>query len=201
MLVATPTLPVLTDRPYDGCMTRAPTEAAGSATHEAFDRFVAERRVPLQRFLVNLGVAAEDARDLVQEGFLRLLRYRDRADPAEWTPLAYRIVLNLHRDRQRQAAQREATVPLELAEAPSHEPTPEHHVADHQQLMLARQAILELPPRCREVYLLNRVEALSYPAIAARCGISVKAVEKHISRALRELRSKVDRLLASRDLP
>lgn len=201
MLNACLTLPDGAIAPYDARMTRDPSEAARPDTRTAFDRFVEERRVPLQRFLVNLGVAPEDAKDLVQEGFMRLLRYREGTQPAEWTPLAYRIVLNLHRDRQRQAVHREITAPLELAEEPSHEPTPEHHFADQQQLMLARQAILELPPRCREVYLLNRVDALSYPAIAARCGISVKAVEKHISRALRELRAKVDRLLDSRDPP
>ncbi|WP_067646271.1 RNA polymerase sigma factor [Dokdonella koreensis] len=185
-------------------MSREPSTPVGAASRVPFDRFVDERRGPLQRFLVNLGVGSEDAKDLVQEGFLRLLRYRDTTPPDEWTPLAYRIVLNLHRDRQRQAATRET--PLfdtddDLSTHASPEPSPEHLATDQQHLMLARQAILELPPRCREVYLLNRVDALSYPAIAARCGISVKAVEKHISRALRELRGKVDRLLASRGTP
>ena len=40
-----------------------------------------------------------------------------------------------------------------------------------------------LPERCREVFLLHRVESLSYSQIAARCGISVSAVEKNIARA------------------
>jgi RNA polymerase sigma-70 factor (ECF subfamily) len=40
-----------------------------------------------------------------------------------------------------------------------------------------------LPERCREVFLLHRVESLSYSQIATRCGISVSAVEKNIARA------------------
>jgi len=51
-----------------------------------------------------------------------------------------------------------------------------------------RAAVLRLPPRCREVYLLNRIEDMSYTEIARHCGISVKAVEKHIGKALSLLR-------------
>jgi RNA polymerase sigma-70 factor (ECF subfamily) len=56
-----------------------------------------------------------------------------------------------------------------------------------------RAAILALPPRCRAVYLMNRMDGLSYSEIARRCGISAKAVEKHMSRALRELRDARER--------
>jgi len=43
------------------------------------------------------------------------------------------------------------------------------------------------------VYLLNRIDGLSYSQIAQHCGISVKAVEKHIGKALSLLRSKLKR--------
>jgi RNA polymerase sigma factor (sigma-70 family) len=45
------------------------------------------------------------------------------------------------------------------------------------------EAVSLLPERCREVFLLHRVENLSYSQIATRCGISVSAVEKNIARA------------------
>ena len=51
-----------------------------------------------------------------------------------------------------------------------------------------RAAILQLPLRCRQVYLLNRIDGMSYPQIASHCDISVKAVEKHIGKALTMLR-------------
>jgi RNA polymerase sigma-70 factor (ECF subfamily) len=38
---------------------------------------------------------------------------------------------------------------------------------------------------------LNRIEGMSYTEIAEHCGISVKAVEKHISKALRLLRERL----------
>lgn len=169
----------------------------------AFERFIDERRGALLRFVANLGAQQEDAKDLVQETLLRMMRYRDSAPAQEWTPLAYRILLNLYRDKQRQSANAHHVHFVEMDDQvtyqASQEKSPERTASDIQQLEHARAAILSLPDRCREVYLLNRIEGLSYPAIAQHCGISVKAVEKHISRALRELRAKVDRTLSAQE--
>src|SRR3546814_15848193 len=58
-----------------------------------------------------------------------------------------------------------------------------------QELELAKRVIGRLPPGCRHVFLLSRSHGLSNLEIAARCGVSIKLVEKQISRALRELRA------------
>lgn len=188
---------------YDGRMTSDLQKASPAPDASEFDRFVEGRSAALLRFVANLGAQPEDAKDLLQETLLRMMRYRDSAPAHEWTPLAYRILLNLHRDKQRQAANTRHVPFVEMddqtTQQSSHGKSPERTVSDIQQLEHARAAILSLPDRCREVYLLNRVEGLSYPSIAQRCGISVKAVEKHISRALRELRAKVDRTLSAQE--
>lgn len=46
-----------------------------------------------------------------------------------------------------------------------------------------------LPPQCRNVYKLSREENLKNKEIAARLDISEKAVEKHITKALTEIRN------------
>jgi RNA polymerase sigma factor (sigma-70 family) len=189
--------PNCTSRLYDDEMNPRPPLLSIIGKSSAFDQFVEERTVALQRFVTNMGAGTEDAKDLVQETLIRLMRYRDSAPPEEWTPLSYRILLNLYRDRQRQAASggQVQFVPIDeqVAQRSTEGRSPETRFSDQQQLSLAREAILGLPDRCREVYLLSRIENLSYPTIAQRCGISVKAVEKHISRALRDLRAKIDR--------
>jgi RNA polymerase sigma-70 factor, ECF subfamily len=53
-------------------------------------------------------------------------------------------------------------------------------------------AIGNLSDRCREVFLLNRQQGLSYPQIAATLQISVKTVEIHMSRALSALRQALE---------
>jgi len=45
----------------------------------------------------------------------------------------------------------------------------------------------EMPPRRRDVFLLHRIDELTYPQIARKLGISIKAVEKHIHLALKQL--------------
>lgn len=180
---------------YDFDMTG--TRGTTASNDDLFRRFVEDRREGLTRFLVNLGVGSEDARDIVQDGMMRLLRYKDSSPADEWTPLSYRIVLNLHRDRLRRESTRGTPVSLGHvaweSDLPSTIESPEQLAIDRQHLVMVRDAIQALSPRCREVYLLNRVDGLTYPAIADRCGISVKAVEKHISNALRDLRRRVDR--------
>lgn len=54
-----------------------------------------------------------------------------------------------------------------------------------------KKAILDLPKKCQLVFSLSRYSDKSNKEIAEELNISVKAVEKHISRALRELRIKL----------
>jgi RNA polymerase sigma-70 factor (ECF subfamily) len=44
--------------------------------------------------------------------------------------------------------------------------------------------LANLPPKCRLAFMLNRFDGLTYPQVAARMGISVKMVEKHITSSL-----------------
>lgn len=55
-----------------------------------------------------------------------------------------------------------------------------------------RAGIDTLPEKCRQAFVLNHYEHLSYKAIAQEMGISVKTVEKHISKALQVLRRELN---------
>lgn len=57
------------------------------------------------------------------------------------------------------------------------------------------KAINELPPKARQVFLLNREEGLTYKEIANHLSISVKTVESQISRVLKILRSRLSQYL------
>lgn len=57
-------------------------------------------------------------------------------------------------------------------------------VALRQRLQHLQKIIERLPPRCREVFWLLRVEGYTQPEIAERMGISLKTVEGHVARAL-----------------
>lgn len=160
------------------------------AVAPGFEQFVREHRPLLVAFL-RRRISDEDAQDVAQETMVRLMRYGGQPVEA-LRPLMYRIGLNAVADRGRRDASRLAHAHVSLEDdvlaLPSVEPAQDERVAHQQALAAVRSAVLRLPPRCREVYLLNRIEDMSYTEIARHCGISVKAVEKHIGKALSLLR-------------
>jgi RNA polymerase sigma-70 factor (ECF subfamily) len=58
------------------------------------------------------------------------------------------------------------------------------------------KALETLPPKCREVFELSRMQQLSYAEIAERLGISANTVENHIAKALKLLRGSLKDFLA-----
>lgn len=63
--------------------------------------------------------------------------------------------------------------------------------------ILVRTAINSLPKRCRDIFLLSRIEGLKYKEISERWGISVNTVECQMGIALKKLRVKLSMCLAA----
>jgi RNA polymerase sigma-70 factor (ECF subfamily) len=64
-------------------------------------------------------------------------------------------------------------------------PSPEAGLEAKQALSALDEALCQLSPKCRDIFIMRRVEGLSNEEIARQHGISVNSVEKHIARALR----------------
>ncbi|MGQ0767088.1 MAG: RNA polymerase sigma-70 factor [Gemmatimonadota bacterium] len=62
---------------------------------------------------------------------------------------------------------------------------------EHEMEIALRDAIASLPPRCRQVFELNRIQGLKYAEVADVLGVSIKAVEAQMGRALRTLRERM----------
>lgn len=150
-----------------------------------FDAFTRQSRDDLLKHLRAHLPSDADAQDAAQESLLRLLRYREEASEA-WRPLLYRIAANVVGEFYRRRGTHCAAhhVPLDAVPLVSDAAEHEERVERSQRQALLRAAILALPPRCRQIYLLSRVDGLSYAQIATRCGITTKAVEVSLSRAL-----------------
>ena len=169
-----------------------PGRQSGNALR--FESFVREQRQSLLAFLRRRVPTEEDAQDIAQESLVRLIRYREHA-PESWSSLLYRIAINALNDRARRAQSHHQHDHISLDEhshgLASDDQEHDQRIANQQELARLQQALLGLPSRCREIYLLNRIEGMSYSEIAKHCGISVKAVEKNISKALALLRKKL----------
>ncbi len=123
----------------------------------------------------------ETARDLTQEGYLRLLRRR-LPDLDHLRAYLYRIAERLVIDHLRHAScwAREAL----SEDLPCPRPAPDR-VAELQELCeMLLAALMTLPPARRDVLLLRKLDGLRYSAIAERLGISEKTVQRHLVQAL-----------------
>jgi len=149
----------------------------------------------LNRFLSRRTASAEQAADLVQEMFLRLIE-RDSAAEEIRHPRGYlyRSAKNIAAESWRSSSPKTEVVDvagLQAEEEPS-SPSPETLLHQQQTNALLLAAIENLPPRCREVFMLHKFEGLTYNQIAAQLGITTSAVEKQMMRAMQACRSAID---------
>lgn len=136
---------------------------------------------------------SEDADDVAQETYVRMMQYEGSREIRSPTSMMFRIAINVATDLGRyQLARRESDRrSLDDVELVCELPSAERELQAQQDLELLYEAISQLSPKCRQVFLLSRVRKMTYPEIARHCGISLKTVEKHISRALAICAAKV----------
>ena len=145
-------------------------------------------------FLVRLG-SAEEAEDAAQESFTRMMVRHNNANGLE-SPRSYlfRIARNLATDLIRTRGTRSKyTALVDIEAQASLAQSPEDAADLRERQSRVQKALIELPPRCREVFILHRFENLTYRQIAARLEISPRTVEHHISNAIFHLKKKLHR--------
>jgi RNA polymerase sigma-70 factor (ECF subfamily) len=145
-----------------------------------FERF----RRPLLRYLTDLLTRREEAEDVVQETYVRLMQV-EQIENGRVRALIFKVATNLAYDRFRERRARGSQADdAVLGELPSDEPAPERIVAFEQAIGIVKHTLLELKPRCRQVFLLRTAQELPYEEIAARLGISKRTVEREMQHAL-----------------
>lgn len=145
---------------------------------------------PLRRYLARLLGNSTEAEDIAHDAYLRVYSSTRQEKPEKPEALLYvtarRLAINRLKRRSISPISRENFVP---ETAPSPTPGVAQQVMAQQELALLEQAIADLPPGCRSVLLLRKVELLSHREIADRLGIAISTVEKQHARALRLLRA------------
>ena len=139
----------------------------------------------LRRFVRPRVATPEDAEDVIQDAYLRVLRYSARQQVKDRERLLFSVAKNLAVDSHRRHRARQRTIAscALLFHGASEGPAAEEMADLWQRLSQIETAISSLPPRCRQVFLMHRLEGMSYGQIARACAISPSAVEKHMARA------------------
>lgn len=140
----------------------------------------------LSRKVADRSVAA----DLTQETYARIYAAQASGTAiSNGRALLYQTARNLAIDHQRHNLVRDGVEMLSTDEEPVEVAgpvglEPEAALSSQQGILSLVAAIDGLPLRCREAFMLNRFEGMTYPQVAERMGISTKAVEQHIKHAL-----------------
>jgi len=143
----------------------------------------------LKGYLRRTFPAVRDVDDVVQESYLRV--WRARAADSLYAPKAFlftvarRLALDWLRDDQRSPI-REMVDPAELGVL-DEGPGVEELVSGREKVEILSEALLTLPPRCRTVVMLYKLNGQSRYETARHLGISEKTVDEQTARGVRRL--------------
>ena len=148
-----------------------------------FERY----HVPLFDFLSRVTGNPTAAEDLVQDIFMRILKYRSTFRGGSFETWLFRIARNARADYFRK---RRPIGPLgeEDIERPETGPGPATQLEVDREIVRLRRALMRLPEDKRELLVLARYQNMKYEQIAELLGIEVGAVKVRVHRAIRELR-------------
>ena len=167
-------------------MSALPTPAPESPNSVAL---VAPLRPALVKYFLRKCGNTSEAEDLAQDVLERALLHTQWESAEQAKGYIFRIAVNRWHDRNRRGLTRGVVVEWDDAAsfAQAEEASPERVLDSEQELHAVVAALKELSERTRDVFLLFRLEQMKHGQIAEMFGISVSAVEKHVSKAVAHL--------------
>ncbi len=177
-----------------GSSDDAATAEQNSQRHsELITRLFREHNQALVRFLALRVRSQQEAREIAQEAYVRLLKLDQPGAVSFLRALLFKIAANLAVDhiRHEQTARRYARESGFLDEW-ALPPTPERAAGSAQELQILDRLIEELPPKCRQAFLLHRLHGLDFPEIARRMGLGERMVRTYVVRAVLYCRAGLD---------
>lgn len=144
----------------------------------------------LVRYAATMLYEVEDAREVVQEVFIKIWQKRDSLDfGAELKAYLYRAVRNQALNRI--SRNKMETVPLDDQVYLAAEEVGDKDDSQKQMLRRVHKQIELLPRKAKEIFMMSRLEGLSHAEIADILEISPKTVENQIGIALKKIRKGV----------
>lgn len=166
--------------------------AGGPDRAEAVARLFREHNEALVRFLRPRVGSRQEAIDVAQEAYVRMLALDEPGAVSYLRTFLFRTAANIAIDRQRrhQAHERVAEQP-QLRAGPELR-TPERRVAGEQLLSRLESLVAAMSPKCRQSFIWHQIHGVDAVTVAQRLGISESMVRKYVVRALLHCRERMD---------
>lgn len=179
-------LATISDFPFPASHPVAEPANDPSSHPEAFTQLYQTTLTPLRRYLGRLLGNSGEAEEIAHDAYARIYNKPAEKPAALLYTTARRLAINRIKRREISPI---APTDFGLDSTAALTPSIPDQVAARQEWSLLRAAIDELPPGCRQVLLLRKVDLLSHREISERLNIAVSTVEKQHARALRLLRA------------
>jgi RNA polymerase sigma-70 factor (ECF subfamily) len=143
----------------------------------------------LRAFLRGRFPAVRDVDDVVQESYLRIWKARALHPIDSAKAFLFRVARNLALDTLRRGRHSPIDGVTDLAAlfVIDERPDAAAAAARQQEIDLLVDAIDALPARCREIFILRKLQGVSQKDIAARLGLSEQTVQVQAARGLRRV--------------
>lgn len=168
-------------------------EGDGRRQHtELVERLFREHNEALIRFLMARLRSYQDAREVAQEAYVRVLSLDEPGAVSYLRAFLFKTAANLATDRQRRAATHLRATELPLFHEFADARTPERRVADQQTVQRLERLVAAMPAKCREAFVRYQFDGLELPEIAQQMGMTERMVRKYVVRALLHCRTQLD---------
>ena len=158
---------------------------------ECHEKLYREQHARILRLCRLLLKNQQEAEEVVQEVFLKLMQARAAQQRDSWDAWLTQVAVNACRDRQRSWWWRwRSDTPMEVVhmQVPSQSVTPEEATVRNEQREMIWQFFRKLSTRQQEVFVLRYIAGWSDHQVAAILGVTPGSVKQHLFRAVRYLR-------------
>jgi RNA polymerase sigma-70 factor (ECF subfamily) len=129
----------------------------------------------------------QDARDIVQESYLRAFRFFDTFRGGDGKAWLFEIVRNTSRTWLRGESRNAGAEPFDESLHTTEHSSPEEVVSGQERIGLLRKCIEMLPIEFREVLVMRELEEMSYREIGEATGLAAGTIMSRLSRARKRL--------------
>jgi RNA polymerase sigma-70 factor (ECF subfamily) len=162
---------------------------SGSGLSEWFQDQVHPHESSLKSYLHGSFPAVRDVDDVVQESYFRLLKARAKAPILSGKAFLFQVARHVALDwlRRGKASPVEAVGNLAALSVMEDRPGVAETISMKEKVQVLAQALVTLPPTCRQVVMLRKLKGLSRKETAVQLGIAEKTVDEHLARGVKKL--------------
>lgn len=166
-------------------------EAAVKA-RDAVARLFSDHNSALVRFLRLRLKSDQEARDVAQEAYVRLLQLDQPGAVSFLRAYLFRTAANIATDRLRHAATRRTVDHDPVFEDEADDLDPERAALARERLAIVDAGLRELPEKVRAAFLLHRLGGLSCAEIAPKMALSERMIRNYVVQAMVHCRLRLD---------